>query len=95
MMLVKFNSDWPPLYKRGAVLELPDRIAVHFVDRCIATALRPGEAPYMHAAPEAGRASAAPPRESSVLHQRETSPPPRRGEGIELNHSAPVTLRFK
>jgi hypothetical protein len=43
-MLVKFNSDWAPHYRRGDVLDLPDRIAAHFCDRCIAVALRPDEA---------------------------------------------------
>jgi hypothetical protein len=90
-MLVKFNSDWPPLYKRGAVLELPDRIAVHFVDRCIASAVRPGEA---RAAPGAGRADAAAPRESShelhdqLYHRHEDRRNP-------LHYSAPVPLRLK
>jgi hypothetical protein len=34
-MFVRFLCDWPP-YKLGQALEIPDRVASHFVARCMA-----------------------------------------------------------
>jgi hypothetical protein len=35
-MYVRFICDWPPHYKDGQAIEIPDRVGADFVARCMA-----------------------------------------------------------